>query len=490
MPQAIPSVSFTILSNGLGNVAPTPSGTIAVLGCSSGGTAETPSGPYVKPGDVITDFGYGSAPELAANLTASGIPVVFVKVDTDTAGAASAVTFSGTGTSVMTTSGDPFDQYDVIVTVVRAGTVGSDPEPGFTISLDGGLTTTREIRMPASGSYTGLVATTGITLNFTAATMVVGDTYTFTSTAPTWAAADAADALESLRTSEKSAGLGYVVGACSKAQADTLVAVTDLFVSRKKFMRFVFEARDIGSGETEAAWMTAISSDYATFVNDRVTISAGAALVQSVVSRVKFRRNIGFLAMVRAGRVRVSRDLGAVADGPLAPFASPGTTGTPVDTVYHDEGLNPGLNANRFMTVMKHEGITGYFITNPQVMTGPTSDFDLLQYGRVMDEACRITNVFFTNVLSTDVRLNRRTGFILEKDALALESGNDSALNAGLVDTGDLSPGGATTILSRSDNISATKTLTVTVELLPLAYIKTVPVTMTFTNPAFGSVAA
>ena len=110
---------------------------------------------------------------LAANLIESGIPTIFVKVDTDTAGAASAVTHNGTGLSVMTTTGDPFDAYNVIVAVVRAGTAGSDPEPGFTISLDGGRTVSREIRMPANRIYTGIAGTTGITLNFTAATLVV-----------------------------------------------------------------------------------------------------------------------------------------------------------------------------------------------------------------------------------------------------------------------------------------------------------------------------
>ncbi len=118
-------------------------------------------------------------------------------------------------------------------------------------------------------------------------------------------------------------------------------------------------------------------------------------------------------------------------------------------------------------------------------MTTPTSDFDLLQYGRVMDEACRIANTFFAPKLSTDVRLNPITGFILEKDARALESGCDSALNRGLVN-----PGGASfvqTTVSRVDNISTTKTLTVTVKILPLGYLKTISITMSFANPSLGN---
>jgi hypothetical protein len=489
----IPSVDITVESNALGNVEPTPSGTIAVFGCSSGGTENTPSGPYYRPANLVTDFGYGPAPDLGCNLVASGIPTVFVKVPTDTAGSAGSVTFTGTGTSVMTVTGAaPYDAYDVLVTVETGGTAGTDPEPQITISLDGGVTSTRKISLPSNRIVTAIQATTGMTLTFTAATMVAGDTYEFTTTAPTWAAADVADAIEALRTSEKSAGLGYIVGACSKSQADTLAAVIDQFAARKKYMRWILEARDIdvADDETEAEWMTALEADFATFQNNRVSVAAGAALCASSVTGVNFRRNIGTLAIVRAGIVSIARDLGAVQDNYLAAYVPPNSFGTAVSTVYHDEGLNPGLDAARFLTIMKHEGITGYYVTNPNIMSGPESDFDLLQYGRVMDEGCRISNRYFTRLLSSDVRLNRRTGFILERDARAIESGSDSALFAGLEAPGFVSPEGIQTILSRTDNISTTKTLTVTIRLLPLGYIKTVDETISFTNPVFGSLAA
>jgi hypothetical protein len=217
--------------------------------------------------------------------------------------------------------------------------------------------------------------------------MVVGDTYSFSTTAPTWAAADVATAVDALKASPKNAALLYVAGPSSKAQSDTVVSSVGGYVARKKFVRLLMEAVDIASGQTEAAWMTAISTDWSTASNDRLVVGAGAARVSSAVSGIKFRRNIGHLALVRAGRRNISRDIGAAEDGSLCPqYEGTNTTGplsgAPVDTVYHDEGLNPGLNDNRFMTVTTIEGLTGYFVTNPAIMTGATSDFDLLQLGR------------------------------------------------------------------------------------------------------------
>jgi hypothetical protein len=489
-----PRIDFTILSSALGNTNPSPSGIFAIFGTSSAGTAATVGDPYRRADNIITDYGYGPGPELAAQLVNSGIPTIFVKVATNTAGAASAVTFSGTGTSVLTISGSVYDQYDVVVTVVRSGTAGSDPEPGFTISLDGGETTTAEIRMPANRIYSGFAATTGLVFNFTAAAMVEDDEYTFTTTPPTWTAADVATAVSAMQADAQEIGLGYVVGACSKSQADTILAAVVTFLNRDKFPGFIVEARDISvsTGETEAQWMAAISADYATFTTDYMGVAAGGALIASSISGVNYRRNIGQLAIVRAGRRNIGRDIGAVEDGALCPSYG-GTnqtgplSGVPVSTVYHDEGGNPGLDEDRFITVTSFVGQPGYYITNPNIMCGPTSDFTLLQYRRVMNEACVVTRNFFTRLLSTDVRLNRRTGFILERDALAIESGNDTQLEAALTATNQASA--VETVLSRSDNISTSKTLTVTVGVVPLGYIKIVDATMSFRNPAFNAAA-
>jgi hypothetical protein len=480
--MAAPNVNFTVLSNGLGNTPPSPSNVALVLGCSSTGSVETVTDPFRVTQDLIDAYGYGPGIEPAANLIESGVPTMFMRVTTNTPGAAGSVTHSGTGVSVMTVSGTPLNAYSVIVTVVRDGTAGSDPEPGFTISLDGGETTSREIRMPSNHIYSGLAATTGITLNFTAATLVTGDTYVFSTTAPTWTAADVATCIAAFKDAVQQASMIYIVGACSKSSADTIASAVADLIGRKKFDRCFVETRDITVGsETLAQWKSSISADYATFNNDRFCVCAGAARIESTISKVRFRSNVGQLALVRATLVSTGRSLGAVEDGALVPKKG----AAPVSTVYYDEATSPGLDANRFLTVTSYPGLTGqYFVTRPLIMSSPTSDFTELQYGRVMDEACRVTNIFFTQKLNTDVRLNRKTGKILEVDARALQSGNDQKLAEALVNTGQVSD--AFTTVSREDNISTTKTLTVTVSILPLGYLEYINVTLTFINPVFS----
>lgn len=485
--MTIPNLNFTILSNGLGVAAPSPAGVLTVFGCSSAGTANTVQNPYLTSKQLIDAYGYGPGPDAAANLIDSGIPTIFVKTPSSTVGTAGSVTHTGTGVSVMTVTGTPLQRYDVVVTTARSGTAGSDPEPGFTISLDGGVTTSGEIRMPSNHIYSGLAATTGITLNFTAATMVLGDTYTFSTTAPEASASEVATAIAALKNANaitQQSALLWTPGSWTAAEATTITAAAADFIGKRKFPRIVIETRGINGGETEAQWMTAIENDYAAFQSNLAVISAGEALVTSSINGVALRRNIAVLAMVRAGLVKIGRDLAAVEDGALVPKKN----GVPVTTVYHDEEVTPGLDADRFMTIRSLPGLIGYYITNPNLMAAPTSDFSLLQYGRVMDEAARIARDFFTQKLSTDVRLNQKTGFILEKDARALESGCDTLLEQGLVANGNASA--IQTIVSRTDNISSTKTLTVTITVLPLGYLKSISLTLSFVNPAIGTIAA
>lgn len=495
-----PSINFTIQSNALGNVALSPAFVIAIFGCSSAGTANVPSSTYNGvPGRVATDFGYGPGPELAANCIASGIPTVFTKVATDTPGSVGAVSHNGTGLSVLTFTGVPFNAYNISVIPTVSGTAGSEPAPSFKISFDGGRTYSKSIRMPANRIYDGLAATTGLTLNWTAATLVEDDEYTCDTTAPTFADSDVVDAIAAFRTSSAQAGVLFVVGPMDESGVTSCTTEIDQYINQKKFVRFIFQARDITSSETTQQWMDSISADFAAFDNARVGVSAGYARVTSVLTGFRLRSSISWLAAVRAGLVTArsqgptfGQDLGATEDGALVPFKINGQ-GSAVTEVYYDELLNPGLNDARFITVTSIPGddAVQYYINNPNLMVGPTSDFDLLQLGRVMDEACRVTNKYFITKLSSAVRVNPQTGKILAVDARNLESGNNGYIKNAIISTGNASErtNNSYTTVSREDNIIVSQAISVTVTLLPLGYIKTVNVTMTYENPAL-SVAA
>jgi hypothetical protein len=148
----------------------------------------------------------------------------------------------------------------------------------------------------------------------------------------------------------------------------------------------------------------------------------------------------------------------------------------------HDEAINPGLDDARFTTLRTWEGIAGVYVTRPRIFSAAGSDFDIMPKRRVMNLARRATREYLQRRLNQPIRVDRATGFILEEDALEIEAGGRAALASVLASSPKAS--GWSLVLSRTDNLLSTKTLTVTTRVVPLAYVEFIEESIGFTNPA------
>jgi hypothetical protein len=493
--MSIPNVNLHVQDGGLGASIPGAGGTMVVIGCCSAGTDFQPLS-STQPSDFSTNRGYGPAPELAgfiANQT--GNDVILVKATSATPGANTAVrtTRVGSSTSVVTLTGTPLDSYYGKVTVKTGGTVGTAGMI-LEVSLDNGRTVYATINLGTASTY--LIPNTGITLNFAAGTLDVGDVFQWVSTEPLWGSAGVVSAIQALygvattfqdilivggSTATSSAG-GPGATAGDIATIDT--AMTALF-NKKRFHRAMVNLRDADwggtSSETEAAWMASLTAAIVSTEALRTGATAGHYNCISAFSQSQFRRPLLFQAGARDSAVAIQVDLARVADGSLA--STPNSPPLVADGfIYHDEDRNPGLDAARLLTARTFPGRPGWYITNPNTLAAPGSDFSLLQMGHVIDAATAVAYQYFLGKLSDSVRVDATSGKILEVDAQALEGGCNAQLKAVLVDPGAVSS--AFTTVNRTTNILSTKTLYVTVSVIPLGYLKTIDVTITFLNPA------
>ena len=483
-------VNLTIQDGALsGGALPSVAKTVAVIGCSS--TGPTGAGAYADVPTIRTLYGEGPLVEHAAELiNDNGNAVILLRVPTTTSGSAGSVSHAGTGTSTMSVSGTSNDYYDAIVQVTTAGTVGTSF--GLKYSLDAGRHYSPAIAMGTAASYA--VPRTGLTLAFTSGTgansAVAGDTYSFIASEPLWQVADitgTGKAIDSLKNGSNEFGAIHVLGKCARADVDSIDTAMTGLESAKDYVWALTSARDHTAGESDIAWMTAIESEYASFSSKRTLVAAGAENVVSPIDGRAVRRSIAWPSMSRAMAVNPGVDLARVKDGPL-PGTSAGPNPKSTDTeIYHDERIISGLDAAGFVCARTIRGRTGIFLANANIMAGATSDFTLLQYRRVMDEVCRTTRNVMLDELSNDVRLGDN-GFILDKDALSIEGKLTQALKSAVVNTGDASSVSAA--VSRTDDLSATKTMHVTVSVLPKGYLKDIEVTLSYINPALNLVSA
>ena len=512
--MTIPKINFTVVDNGLGQQNPGTGNLLVVAGVGSGGTVPVnqPINSAVA-GAFIAAGGYGPGPQLAELiLNESGNSVLFIPALVTSVGTNTSVSSKSgnTSTSVVTLTGNPLDTYYGLATVLIGGTIGTGPIQ-LGLSVDGGRSTYATVNLGTASSCAvspSGVNQTGLTLNFGAGSLNVGDQFYWLSSEPQASNASVTSAIQALYSLPFGEQPIVIYDAGCHATGSDVTAydtqMTALF-NKRRFMRMYTAAQDATWGGTstmtENTWIATIEASHANDSSFRVGVSAGHYNVTSPVDQAQYRRPLSWLAAVRNAGNAIQVDLGRVEDGALAPLTLPnqatwpsaisnpvtgGSSGTGDGFLYHNEGAVPSLDAARFMTALQYVGLPGFYITDPQLMATPGSDFNELTHGLVIDAACLIWYMYATQKLRSGVRVNKATGFIYETDRQQIQLGGTQALR------NVLTPGNVVTdvyvTLSASDPILSTSTLSATVSVIPLGLIEVINTTIQFVNPALQAV--
>lgn len=206
-------VKQTVTDGLLGFSAGSGDGRHVKIGVSAVSSA---SGPIVITGEmdaakIKTRLGLSPlADAMMASVQAGAGRTYCFPVAASTAGTVGAVTKAGKGTGSLTASGSPTNAFDVIIQMTGQGGLNT---AAFTWSIDGGVTVSDEVTVPVTGSYT--LAGTGLTVQFAVegeGTFQVGDTFRFTTTAPTMTNSDVLVALDRLKEFSEEFEFVHIVG--------------------------------------------------------------------------------------------------------------------------------------------------------------------------------------------------------------------------------------------------------------------------------------
>jgi hypothetical protein len=385
----------------------------------------------------------------------------------------------------MTVSGAPFDDAYWLVQVVTGGTIGTSAV--IKVSPDYGRTFTT-VNLGTANSYA--IPNSGITLNFGVGALVAGDTFAFNGVAPHWVDTDVQAALASLYNQTSFYPLDiFITGPALEADGVAIDTYMTALANKKIFTNAILESVDVTwgglSNQTEAQWVTALETAWAPFVatNGQIGVTAGYYNEVSPIDGGEYRRPLSWFAAVRDASVPISEDWGFVERGQLTPMVIPTS---PDGFVYHDENVLEGLDGARFITATSIQTLPGLYITNPNMMCAPSSDFNWAQHRHVINKFMQVLYNFFVQKLNGSIRVSKATGFILPQDANTLENGCDAQLAAQIVNTGDCSA--ASIAVTRDNNILSTNQLEVTGTVVPLAYAKQIEITVGFNNPAVSQV--
>lgn len=480
--MSVPSVIFNKVNSNLGSVGPDATGRLAIIAPGSAGSLNAPAA-FARQDLALAAVGYGPLVEDASyDMNVAGKPVVLIRPATSTAATYTSVTFTGTGSSVVTAGGSsPVDDYDVIVTVVVGGTRGT-PGITYTYSLDGGSNTSG---VQALGSSTTLtIPNSGVSFSLAAGTLVASDSWTCSTAHARMTDADLPAALESLRVTAlpwEAVLIDSEIGTGTVSIVDTwLAGLETVGKFRMAFMAVRRKTAPVPAGETEAAYLTAMTTIMASTTSIRVSVSADAGALASLVNGLLLPRSTALALAARSMLIPIGEDPAAVARGPVPGFILPSGTGAPK---WHDEMLYPGLDDIRLTTLRSFPGAQGTFINNARVASSNGSDYVFTQHIRVMNRACEIAFQVLSTQLSIGVGKKAPdpiTGqvYILEQSAQKIEA----LVNAQLTNALKGQCVGAAFVMSRTDDLSANTGATVhgEVQVDPLAYIKTFAVNAVF----------
>lgn len=476
----LPRVITTELDGQLGIQLPTSGQRMAILACGTSGTDNQPA-VFTRIQDVIAEFTAGPIVEAGAYaIERYGNPVVFVKVETDTDGQFGTLAYTFAGSSTPSVGGGALvdNAYEVVVVFTTGGNVTMDGIK-YRWSLDGGRTLSPITALGVSTTIT-LPDGGGIVFDLDAGTIVAGDTFSVTTTPPVWSASTLDAAIAALRASTLVWDFFQIVGDMDATSAGTAAAQLLSMHNEAKHHRGMGHYRNPDySSETEAQYEAAFAAEFASFADTDLMVCAGGSRTLSSVSRRQYRQPSIISIAGRASALTEEVDLAEVDLGPLPGVQIRDANGNPDE---HDEANNPGLDDDRATTLRTIQNFTGVYITNPRMMAPTGSDFVFWQFRGVMNIGRSVIDQTLTLRLSKAIRVNKKTGFILEQDARDIETNVNAALRTALLTKPKASD--ATFILSRSDNVLSTFALTGEMRIVPLAYPKVFSVTVSFNNPA------
>lgn len=481
--MTVPNVAITKLDGNTGVVAPSSKGICAIIAPCASGTAAQPTS-VTKAALALATFGNGALTEFAAYMLAiTKLPVVLIRAAASTAATYGTIALTGTGTSVPSSGATaPLDDYpNIIITVVNGGTRGSAGIT-YTYSLDGGNTTSSVQALGTATSIT--IPNSGVQIALATGTLVTGDVITAAVTGPKLTTSDITTALEALRTSALPWECVLIAGHDAvQATTDALDAWLSAREAEGRFRFFICNARMKNAAETEAAYLTAMTTAWASAASIRGCVGAdGGTLVSSVPGRsYVLKRQTSLALAARTMLNAYGRDPAYVADGPVSGFKLPDANGNPLN---HDENYYPGLDAIRLVTLRTFDQRQGTFITNANVISTTGSDYVWIQHVRTMNRALEIAFGILTGQLSRGIDKNPKLGptgqvYGAEKDLLRIEAKVNAAINELRGQVADLR-----FTLSRTDDLGSNgpANLTGDMQLVALAYVKSFLVNAAFTR--------
>jgi hypothetical protein len=412
----------------------------------------------------------------------TGKAVTCVRSATTTDGGYGSIDVTGvTGTSVVTNDASvkPIDEYEAYLIVPTGGTIG---EAGITLqwSLDNGRTLSPVTALGTANSFT--IPNSGVKFAFAAGTLVTGDVARVRTTPPREGASDLTAAYEALRVTQLAWDYVLIANTLDASGVAALETWLGTMSTANRPKWAICSVRGPNVGESFAAYVTAAGAVVANTTALFTSVAGGFARTLSAVSARRYRRPFAWPVAAWCASDKINSPGVSPADVSLGPmFADVQIMDDNGNPTEHNEELYPGLDAARLLCARTRGRNPGVYIEKPRILAPVGSDYDSIQYVKVMNKMHTVLADYLEKRVQKGIRVNKTTGYILEEEALEIETGAGALLEEALLRKPDASD--AYLVVNRNNNILSSRQLLCDGRCVPLAYPNNIGLTLGFVNP-------
>lgn len=392
-----------------------------------------------------------------------------IPVAATTQGTVGDVVAERTGNGTFTVTGNPNNAYDIVVKIVDEG---ENNEASFQYSLDGGNTFTEEMTIPLAGEAE--LTDTGMKAVFEEAeggdSFKEGDTFRFSTTAPSMNNEDVIAAVKSLINNSVAFEFIHIVGTSSKALWASLCTLASDFLTKyKRPLFFVCEARTKGEDETLDEYVKAMEEERKGINSIYVQVVCSNSRYQRMDGRVQDINNAGIVTGLYC-QAKESQSIGevksfSISEAKMLKLLPEGI-----------EDYISVLDSLKYLTLRQYVGKEDYFVTSANMMSPEGSDYLYAEDVRVSNRLVKAVRAYALEELQTEID----PGDLEVSIANLQENLNtpvEEAENDKIISSGRL------TINTQDLNILVDETIDVRVSYVPMGHVRTINLTFAVENP-------
>ena len=330
--------------------------------------------------------------------------------------------------------------------------------------------------VPLNGE--AVLANTGLTAKFTEAaggdSFKEGDTFSFSTTAPSMSNADVISAVESLINNNTAFEYAHIVGTSSRALWASLASIANDFLTKyKRPLFFVCEARMKRNNESLDEYVAAMQEERKGINNIYIQVVCSNSRYQRMDGRVQDINNAGIVCGLYC-KAKESQSIGEVKSFPISEAKL---------LKLLPEGIEDyieTLDKAKYVTIRQYIGKEDYYVTSANMMSPEGSDYSYAEDVRVSNRLVKAVRAKALDELQVEVD---------PEDIETSITNIQEQLNTPVEDAvrDKIISSGSVTIDTENLNILVDEKLDINITYVPMGHVREMNLTFAVENPYSAS---